>query len=570
MNSTRSVCAVLLGGCFLAMNAHAELRVLLSGGGEPGEGQVEISYDETAGGYRIELLDLYDPGGWSRYTIVGDGGEVIEEILIDIGCWEDQNGDCIPAGSPVEVKILSEGVDGIRTVRNVIQTGTAETLISRIEVREDLGRVEAETIGQVFVGRDIIGPIIATTENNENRGITDVWAGRNILGDVRADNGRIVLVYAYGTIGTRDQPVKIHARHNIYQVTGEQGIFADINTRVNGGQGGLSALTGDRFVGRFETEALIQNPWSGLLGGIRFWTEFKGEIVIGQSFVNAWGIELPPNGLTGQITFNADGEGDGAWTSPVYIGPVDDPETPVLDGPDYDASALDLGGGSIGLVPFALHETSCSPVNGGVLYIEQPRSLEGLKLRHYGPVKMAGADVVRLSRRPIGDSGPFEPFTATIALDVDNDDANTLVLGPTGLAAALSQAYEYQIEPGPDLRCDAVQSPAVKWAQPYRFTVEFVEAQCPADLNGDAMVNSDDLFELLGDWGASNSAADLDASGLVNADDLFLLLGQWGSCPSERGESSAPASQSGVVKGAATSKETQVKRGGPRRPARSR
>lgn len=51
------------------------------------------------------------------------------------------------------------------------------------------------------------------------------------------------------------------------------------------------------------------------------------------------------------------------------------------------------------------------------------------------------------------------------------------------------------------------------------------------DLDGDGVVNSDDLFELLGAWGpcgGGSCSADLNGDGVVNTDDLFELLGSWG------------------------------------------
>lgn len=54
---------------------------------------------------------------------------------------------------------------------------------------------------------------------------------------------------------------------------------------------------------------------------------------------------------------------------------------------------------------------------------------------------------------------------------------------------------------------------------------------CPADLNGDDLVDGADLGLLLGSWGATGgSAADLDGSGTVDGADLGLLLGAWGAC----------------------------------------
>ncbi len=55
---------------------------------------------------------------------------------------------------------------------------------------------------------------------------------------------------------------------------------------------------------------------------------------------------------------------------------------------------------------------------------------------------------------------------------------------------------------------------------------------CPADLNGDDMVNPPDIAGLLGAWGPNQgNPADLSADGLVNSVDLAFLLGSWGPCP---------------------------------------
>ncbi|MFO0826667.1 MAG: hypothetical protein U0572_00835 [Phycisphaerales bacterium] len=51
---------------------------------------------------------------------------------------------------------------------------------------------------------------------------------------------------------------------------------------------------------------------------------------------------------------------------------------------------------------------------------------------------------------------------------------------------------------------------------------------CVADLNGDGVVNAQDLGILLGAWGTNG--ADLNGDGIVNAQDLGILLGAWGNC----------------------------------------
>jgi len=59
---------------------------------------------------------------------------------------------------------------------------------------------------------------------------------------------------------------------------------------------------------------------------------------------------------------------------------------------------------------------------------------------------------------------------------------------------------------------------------------------CPADLTGDDQVNIDDIFAVLGLWGACPDPCppycngDLTEDCSVNIDDIFSILGQWGPC----------------------------------------
>ncbi len=57
------------------------------------------------------------------------------------------------------------------------------------------------------------------------------------------------------------------------------------------------------------------------------------------------------------------------------------------------------------------------------------------------------------------------------------------------------------------------------------------ESPCPADLDGNGIVDGADLGALLGMWGAcAGCAEDLDGSGVVDGADLGALLGAWGAC----------------------------------------
>jgi hypothetical protein len=54
---------------------------------------------------------------------------------------------------------------------------------------------------------------------------------------------------------------------------------------------------------------------------------------------------------------------------------------------------------------------------------------------------------------------------------------------------------------------------------------------CDADLDGDGLVGTADLLELLAQWGpCEDCSGDLDEDGAVDTDDLLQLLGDWGPC----------------------------------------
>jgi hypothetical protein len=58
------------------------------------------------------------------------------------------------------------------------------------------------------------------------------------------------------------------------------------------------------------------------------------------------------------------------------------------------------------------------------------------------------------------------------------------------------------------------------------------EPDCPADLNGDDVVDVSDLLQLLADWGwCPGCPADINDDDAVDVSDLLEILAQWGTCP---------------------------------------
>lgn len=52
-----------------------------------------------------------------------------------------------------------------------------------------------------------------------------------------------------------------------------------------------------------------------------------------------------------------------------------------------------------------------------------------------------------------------------------------------------------------------------------------------ADIDGDGVVDGEDLALLIAAWGSGDASADLDGDGTVDSIDLGVLLASWGSCP---------------------------------------
>jgi hypothetical protein len=55
-------------------------------------------------------------------------------------------------------------------------------------------------------------------------------------------------------------------------------------------------------------------------------------------------------------------------------------------------------------------------------------------------------------------------------------------------------------------------------------------ANCPEDINGDAVVDVLDLLALLAAWGNTGGPEDINGDGIVDVLDLLQLLGAWGPC----------------------------------------
>jgi hypothetical protein len=520
-------CSAVVWSLALGAASQAAITVTKSNGQAVPAGSYTKTYDPSTGGWTITLLQLYAPFQETVYEIHANGGEIIDNLVSNV------NGPA--AGSPVVIRMFSDAPNGLRSVRNIAQTGSAETILNKVYVNEDIGSAQIEAIGDLIAGRDVLGPIIATTSDNSIRGVTSVQAGRNILGDVTADYGRVLLVWAQGgNIGASAAPVTIRAKYHVYQVMASADVYANINTRYNSGTGGLWALVANRFIGTVNAERLIYNQYNNVDGLIKITQQFNGTISLGKSYTSpSQYIELPVSGLSGQIIINADNVAGGAWSAPVRIGPQGNPNQVVLNGPNYPQTSASLGGGSVGLVPFKLHNQSCSPPNGATVTVPSNGPSTSVRLRHYGPVVWSAGAPVTIERRPAGSNNSYAAAPmGDFSIAPATNDPNAITIGPAPGRPGFASGFQYRIRPASALKCGVPTLPAVQWDSDYIFSV--LPAVCQGDVNHSGAVNIDDLLLVITFWGITSPlfpAADINQDGQVNVTDLFLVINHWGACP---------------------------------------
>lgn len=511
--------------------ARADIRIIKNNGDAVPVTAYTIAFNPEVGGYDITLTGLYNPNLDSVFDIRASAGEYVHSLVINV------NGPV--AGSPVIVKLQGEAPGNLLGVGSITQTGSAETILNKVQVTQDIGSVNVEVIGDLIAGRDVLGPVAANTANNSVRGITSVQATRDILGDCTADNGRILLIWAQRNIGSQAAPINIRARHSVYQVMGLD-VFANINTRYNGGTGGFWALVANRFSGTLLTEKLINNPWNGLDGLMEIYNQFDGFISIGKNYNSPTQyIQVPANGLAGQIIINADGVAGGAWTAPIRVGPNGHPQQIILNSPGYTASAATIGGGAVGLVPFRLHDEACSPANGATVQRSLTDPPLVVELRHYGPVNWNGAMPVTIERRAAGSTNAFVPVTARNFQVTRTAGGRSLSITAGRGSPGFESGYQYRLRPVQQLYCDIstappapISPPAVAWDADYLLTV--IRLPCAGDVNQTGVVNTDDLLLIISLWGQTNPivpGADANHDGIVNTDDLLIVITSWGACP---------------------------------------
>ena len=132
-----------------------------------------------------------------------------------------------------------------------------------------------------------------------------------------------------------------------------------------------------------------------------------------------------------------------------------DPDQIILTGPGYTNTAESLGGGSVGLAPFDLHDESCAPANGETVLLEDADPDLEVKLRHYGPITLNANAPVTIERRTACTTDSFVLLSSTdFDYSVDPADGNSLLVSGAPGTDGFETGYEYRLIATPDLMCD--------------------------------------------------------------------------------------------------------------------
>ena len=176
----RNGIAIVFGSLAATISAQAQLIVT----GQNCDCSIPSSAYEIIplanGHFDVNLLLLYEPFQANSFEIRPTSpGVIIDNVRSFV------NGPpagapvivCVSAGCPVVFPCSPSGNTNlkIQTVHNIIQIGTAETLLSIVDVAGDVGSITIQAIGNMTVGGDVTGNIMATTPDNPSRGINYLW-----------------------------------------------------------------------------------------------------------------------------------------------------------------------------------------------------------------------------------------------------------------------------------------------------------------------------------------------------------------------------------------------------------
>lgn len=433
---------------------------------------------------------------------------------------------------------------------------------------ETLGTVRATRVTARLAG-DAYGDIDLYKPSSDGPSYLDL---RSTGGDLTANVFLIGyeaelrdLDFSQGRIGTAQDPIDIVVNGTVTHIRAGE-IHANIRNEFTDGiyqfvdvvdlieTVTVSGLNGD-FTGSLLTTAI---ETAGNQLGIRLVGKLRANVTVRGGFEQSSDVTtltLPSFGLAGNFIINASQFSGATWNAPVKLGLPTPAIT--LRGTDftptgaYAKTSAEIGGGSVGLVPFQLHRTDCFPPHDSIIHPLEENEEEELLLTnkvcmvHYGPVAWDSGDgePYEVRRRKAGSSDNWllqDCFTCE--MDEDND---TIVWVKTSSVTQFQRGFEYQVsrrQVGGEnvLRCKLPHLtlstyPEVADFDPLEFQVcDAFPAGALGDADNSGVVDAEDVDCALENWGstACMKYGDADRNGAVNGEDLIIaeIYVEWTYC----------------------------------------
>lgn len=355
----------------------------------PNRYQITVEYNSlTAGSAGIQIWgddpnDIID-----SITTISDTTHELDMILLNIS----EPGE----GSP------QTSIGAVRNISHIVPGGDAGgTLrVSVISITGDLGTptsnsvIEANEINQLRIGGDVYSRVIANGPYGTTGNFVEI-AGDWVKGGYYRGDPFVNSIVVDGTLGSGSSTVEIFTDGDIDLLRAGSIGNAAIGVNSEGFSGTTSVGTLETLLGGFTSNSASV---LGSLDLLRVAGDFDADLTINSALPAAerWGIggsllaggviDLPTSGLAGNIVVNA-ADGSGTWDGDVLVGAAT-----LAD--EYATISASLGGGAVGVVPFATHGEDSSPASGSTFglspNIQNPPVFDEMNVRWYGEIQAAG------------------------------------------------------------------------------------------------------------------------------------------------------------------------------------
>ena len=337
-------------------------------GSRASEAAVSVSFFPSNGGSAI-----ITPQGNNTFAVavnvVGTGTDVI--VVVRGDTTDSISSLSISNTNPqfVFVRIGSGGVGSTVTgpIASLgsfsIGSSIGGVFVNTLRTSGNCGSITTNAIQNAVIGGNLTGNVtlVETTAFATER-IELLEVVGNVTGDITSSAvaGYFEQINVGGSIGAAASPRTISAPLRIQNIRAAA-IFANISaTGTTAGTGLIRRIetTSGSFTGSLTArEITTGNLGTGTPGVAIVGGTLNAPVTIQTGFPTGATINVPANGLTSQIIINNANNAANTWAGIVSVG------TNSLTAANYPIANSILGNGSVGRVPFNVHDASSSPVN---------------------------------------------------------------------------------------------------------------------------------------------------------------------------------------------------------------